>query len=960
MLRRSRGCQMGQAYLRGVFESTIGVIFFGTPHAGSDPRNFLHRIAEEAIKAAGFSVNQQIVNALLPSSERLRELRDEFGPMALDRDWTIHSFQEDVGIQGLFGRKVVDDVSSCLNISAVETTEHIGRNHMEMCRFIGPNDTEYEKVAAALRRITMKVFNQPTSMQRPLLDEEQKKKLLDSLRFDQVDARQMTIKNAHAKTCEWLLEKSEYRDWLDHSKLDEHCGFLWIKGKPGTGKSILMKYAMTNTRTKKPDTIIISFFFNARGTELEKSTAGMYQSLLLQLLEQFPALQDIFNSLIPLPRNDGYYQWSVESLKSLFEQAVQSLGASPLICFIDALDECNETQIRDMVSFFKQLSQQTTSTGIQFRICYASRHYPHITMGKGLSFILEGQDGHTRDIIHYINNKLDIGRSKLAETIRVELQEKAAGVFIWVALVVEILNKEHDGGRIHTLQQRLRDIPGDLHELFRDILTRDKFHRGELLLCIQWILFARQPVKPKQLYFAILSGIGPDALSDCDPEEITTAVIQRFILDASKGLAEFTKSKDPTVQFIHESVRDFLLKDNGFQRIWPDLGSNFEGESQERLKQCCLSQLHIDIATPLGISSSLPKAYSLEAIELRQLADKKFPLLEYATQNILYHADAAEAGGVSQASFLHSFERVNWIKSKNLFERDQARRYTSKASLLYLLAERNAAALIRIHPSNKACFSVEDERYGVPMFAALATRSKDAAAALVEAHSILHPHISLLQHLRYSFVENRNRCLNIGSNFTFLKRDGVFSVVSDQQDEAFGALFAIVSDTNAKVNIGRTSLLWAASYGSETILQLLLDRGADLETSLLWAVRYGSESIVQLLLDRGADLEVKDNMGQTPLSWAAKYGSEAIVQLLLDRGADLEVKDNMDQTLLLWTARFGSEAIVQLLLDRGAGLDAQDNVGRTQLSWAAKSEYKAVAQLLLDRGAELEAKDRSG
>jgi len=44
------------------------------------------------------------------------------------------------------------------------------------------------------------------------LNEEQKKMLLDSLRFNQIDARQIAIKNAHAKTCKWLLKKSEYLD----------------------------------------------------------------------------------------------------------------------------------------------------------------------------------------------------------------------------------------------------------------------------------------------------------------------------------------------------------------------------------------------------------------------------------------------------------------------------------------------------------------------------------------------------------------------------------------------------------------------------------------------------------------------------------------------------------------------------------------------------------------------------
>jgi hypothetical protein len=49
---------------------------------------------------------------------------------------------------------------------------------------------------------------------------------------------------AHAKTCKWLLKKSEYLDWLDIAKLPDHHGFLWMKGKPGTGKSTLMKFAL--------------------------------------------------------------------------------------------------------------------------------------------------------------------------------------------------------------------------------------------------------------------------------------------------------------------------------------------------------------------------------------------------------------------------------------------------------------------------------------------------------------------------------------------------------------------------------------------------------------------------------------------------------------------------------------------------------------------------------------------
>ncbi|RYO73622.1 hypothetical protein DL762_010460 [Monosporascus cannonballus] len=84
-------------------------MFFGTPHGGADPRGFLRHIAEILIRAAWFSVNDHIVNTLLPSAERLKELRDEFGPIAHEQNWMVHSFQEELGIKYLNGRKDDED-----------------------------------------------------------------------------------------------------------------------------------------------------------------------------------------------------------------------------------------------------------------------------------------------------------------------------------------------------------------------------------------------------------------------------------------------------------------------------------------------------------------------------------------------------------------------------------------------------------------------------------------------------------------------------------------------------------------------------------------------------------------------------------------------------------------------------------------------------------------------------------
>jgi adenylylsulfate kinase-like enzyme len=306
------------------------------------------------------------------------------------------------------------------------------------------------------------------------------------LEFDQIDTRHMTIKKHHAKTCKWLLEKSEYLDWFNTSKLGKHHGLLWIKGNPGTGKSTLMKFALDNARNKIKDGITISFFFNARGCDLERSTIGMYRSLLLQLLKRCTKLQCVFDTPELATKNRGvHHQWTVESLEELFEKAILKLERSSLMCFIDALDECEENEIRDMISFFEHVGKLAVTTGIRFQVLFSSRHYPHITIKRGLQLVLDHQQGHNQDIVHYVNTKLKIGHSKLAEQIRDELQGKASGVFLWVVLVVKILNKEHDDSNIEDLQKKLHDIPADLHELFRDLLTRDSNNRQRLLLCIQ-------------------------------------------------------------------------------------------------------------------------------------------------------------------------------------------------------------------------------------------------------------------------------------------------------------------------------------------------------------------------------------------------------------------------------------------------------------------------------------------
>jgi len=106
MLRQSRGHDK-QRQFRTVFESTIGIIFFGTPHEGADPLGPIHHVVTSLAKAMLFKVNDHIVKALSPSAEYQLQLRDEFNNMIDEKGWIIHSFQEQYGLPGLLGKKVL-------------------------------------------------------------------------------------------------------------------------------------------------------------------------------------------------------------------------------------------------------------------------------------------------------------------------------------------------------------------------------------------------------------------------------------------------------------------------------------------------------------------------------------------------------------------------------------------------------------------------------------------------------------------------------------------------------------------------------------------------------------------------------------------------------------------------------------------------------------------------------------
>src|SRR4030095_4402527 len=182
-------------------------------------------------------------------------------------------------------------------------------------------------------------------------------------------------------------------------------------------------------------------------------------------------------------------------------------------------------------------------------------------------------------------------------------------------------------------------------------------------------------------------------------------------------------------------------------------------------------------------------------------------------------------------------------------------------------------------------------------------------------------------------------------------------------------------------------LIQAGTTGDTEMMQLLIDRGADVKAAaeplLVSAITNRCEkclnmivaknpdrdaftgalqetavladvNTVRLLLDHGADVNAFDSAGRTPLMYAAVSDLLAVdvVKLLIDRGADVNAKDrhrlsgDTDQTVLDIAKLHGNTPIVDLLVKAGAN-------SMPQVSPVLKSIRSNTVQAAIQRSVPL-------
>jgi ankyrin repeat protein len=786
--------------------------------------------------------------------------------------------------------------------------------------------------------------------------------ILQSLKFDEMSDRFSTIIPAHAKTCHWLVEREEYKAWHDMAKSSEHNGFLWIKGKPGAGKSTLMKWMFQYTQKSHRDDTLVSFFFNARGEGLEKSTEGMYRSLLVQLLEKVPRLQSV------LDKQRQRDSWPVEMLSGLFREAVMAIGDDRLTCYIDALDECSEAEIRSMIEVFEELTESAIAESVNFRVCFSSRHYPRISIDTCLEVVLEGQEGHESDIAAYIQKRLKVSARSKSE-MAIEIQKRASGIFLWVCLVIRILNEVIDRGDASKIKTRLKEIPDGLDELFQDIITRGTREDTHLIPTLLWIMFTQRPLTCRELHHAITYTPNNELGPASEHEKFSTETAENFLLNSTKGLAETTRGNRPKVQFIHGSLRDYL-RTTGFRNLAPHLTENLPGLIQEFLKQRCLEFVSEEACRHLSLPANLPKAKSAEVEKLCARSKEDLPFLEYAVSNVLYHAERACACQVSQFDFVEAFPLATWTSLNNLHERHMIRRYTPSVTLPYILADKGTPCLLSTEfQQRNPDFAITHERHRTLLDAAVHGYHTEVVQLVLESGAIKHcPASELGRLLSLAAKKRASKMLRLliedGKQLESEKLLGSVLIEHSRGGDKGAVQVLLENDANVNTQGGLygNALQAAVERGHTEIALLLLGKGADVNAqgglygnALQAASSEGRKEIVQLLLDKGADVNAQGGLYSNALYVASSEGRKEIALLLLDKGADVNAQGGLYGNALQAASSEGRKEMAQLLLDKGADVNAQGGRYGNALQAALARGHTEIAQLLLDKGADVNA-----
>jgi ankyrin repeat protein len=129
----------------------------------------------------------------------------------------------------------------------------------------------------------------------------------------------------------------------------------------------------------------------------------------------------------------------------------------------------------------------------------------------------------------------------------------------------------------------------------------------------------------------------------------------------------------------------------------------------------------------------------------------------------------------------------------------------------------------------------------------------------------------------------------------------------------------------------------------------------------------GFTEIVQLLINQGAKIDMRNRTGKTSIMYAAREGHESLTETLIKMKADLNasIPQWLQPDLDGWTAlhfavRNLHGSIAESLVKAGAAINVADGDGTTPLALACQYSLADIEDMLLKAGARVDVYDNEG
>lgn len=397
--------------------------------------------------------------------------------------------------------------------------------------------------------------------------------ILGRLYFADLRDRHDTIPKAHQKTFDWLFDNVDdqrqivkwdsFTHWL--SRADGN-NLYWTTGKPGSGKSTLMKFMFDNSKTweclnawtQGQPLVKAGFFFWNAGTVMQMSRNGLLQSFLHTALSSDPAtlvqlFKDRWQQFVGYGGGRQSFTWP--ELRAAFEAMISAPKTPRKFFFvIDGLDELDGDP-KELVDLILDMAKHP-----YVKTCVASRPWLVFADAFENRPSLCVEDLTRKDICEYVtshfeNNKhytrLNILEPVGASTLIGGIVDKSAGVFLWVHLVVRsLLDGLSNADRLSDLFERLDELPPQLEDLFARLLNSldPKYFRHACRLFRLVHEYERPPLLA--LYFADNEdhhSAMQDEIQDLTDEQVEGCLeaMHRRLISRCKGFLEIEREGEP-------------------------------------------------------------------------------------------------------------------------------------------------------------------------------------------------------------------------------------------------------------------------------------------------------------------------------------------------------------------------------------------------------------------------------